>query len=184
MFWCWSYVWSYVLMLVLCSDALWPFLSVLLNICVCGSMIVCCTHSAAFCVYVWQTWTSTVMAKKSISWRSPPSRQCAILYSVVSYLLCVLLWITHGGLIISVSLMIWILWILWSEFSYVLCQPCQTGLFMRSAFASQCYYDGASGQGESASQSQRLRGKPWVQCIGNVYMYMQMRVSNFCGLLS
>ena len=80
--------------------------------------------------------------------------------------------------------MIWILWILWSEFSYVLCQPCQTGLFMRSAFASQCYYDGASGQGESASQSQRLRGKPWVQCIGNVYMYMQMRVSNFCGLLS
>ena len=99
--------------------------------------------------------------------------------------MCSVLWTTHGGLIISVSLMIWILWwILWSEFSYVLCQPCQTGLFMRSAFASQCYYDGASGQGESASQSQRLRGKPWVQCIGNVYMYMQMRVSNFCGLLS
>ena len=116
MFWCWSYVWSYVLMLVLCSDALWPFLSVLLNICVCGSMIVCCTHSAAFCVYVWQTWTSTVMAKKSISWRSPPSRQCAILYSVVSYLLCVLLWITHGSLMISLTLTIWILWILWSDF--------------------------------------------------------------------
>ena len=109
MFWCWSYVWSYVLMLVLCSDALWPFLSVLLNICVCGSMIVCCTHSAAFCVYVWQTWTSTVIAKKSISWRSPPSRQCAILYSVVSYLLCVLFYEQLMG---ASSF----LWVLWSEF--------------------------------------------------------------------
>ena len=39
-------------------------------------------------------------------------------YSVVSDLLFVLLWITHGSLMISLTLTIWVLWILWSELSY------------------------------------------------------------------
>ena len=49
----------------------------------------------------------------------------------------------HGGLVIFVSFMIWNLWF---EFSCVLCQSCQTGLFMQWEFASEC--DSHDGAGE------------------------------------
>ena len=57
----------------------------------CGSMVVCCIYSNFLCV--WQAWTSCEpcvvahLAKTSISWRSQPKRQCAIL--VCSQISCV-----------------------------------------------------------------------------------------------
>ena len=109
MFWCWSYVWSYVLMLVLCSDALWPFLSVLLNICVCGSMIVCCTHSAAFCVYVCGRHGRRPWWQRSQFLGEAHPRGNVRSYIVWSHISCVF---CYEQLMGASSF----LWVLWSEF--------------------------------------------------------------------
>ena len=212
MLWCSSYVWSYVLMLVLClvscSDVglmFWCSLTILkcswTYVYVWLAMIVCCVYSShgqksshicatsRFATKALQPGAAAASEWRGHSRgnaRSSPWRRSQFLgeahprgnvrsYSVVSDLLCVLLWITHGSLMISLTLTIWILWILWSEFSYCGGSLCvalwithgglmipvnlmiwifwcslvtQTGLFMRWEFASQCYYDDAGGERE------------------------------------
>ena len=139
MFWCWSYVWSYVLMLVLClvscSDVglmFWCSLTILkcswTYVYVWLTMIVCCVYSShgQTSPHICATRLSTTKACQSRRWRSSQflgvgeghPRGNVRSYSVVSDLLFVLLWITHGSLMISLTPTIWILWILWSELSY------------------------------------------------------------------
>ena len=151
-----------VLCLVLCSDVglmFWCSLTILkcswTYVYVWLTMIVCCVYSShgqttpdicapglkstkafqpgAAAASKWRS-----HSRGSSSWRRSQflgdahPRGNVRSYSVVSDLLCVLLWITHGSLMISLTLTIWILWILWSDFFS--CYSCQTGIFMRWEF--------------------------------------------------